>query len=42
LNLRDNFHFNALWLGRNVAVRIIYMRLAESDITVTPSFTCMD
>jgi hypothetical protein len=41
-NLRDNFHFNAIWHRQSVAALIFCRRLAGSDITVTPSVTCMD
>jgi len=40
-NLSDNFRFNAIWHRRSVAL-ILCSRLAEIDVTVTPSVTCMD
>jgi hypothetical protein len=41
-NLRDNFRFNAIWHRRSVAALIFCRRLAGSDVTVTPSVTCVD
>ena len=41
-NLRNNFRFNAIWRRRSMAVLIICRRLAESDVTITLSVTCMD
>jgi hypothetical protein len=41
-NLRDNFHFNAIWHRRSVAALVFCRRLAESVVTVTPSVTCRD
>jgi hypothetical protein len=42
LNLRNNFRFNAIWHRRSVVALIFCRRLAGSDVTVTPSVTCMD
>jgi len=41
-NLCYNFRFNAIWHTRSVAALIFCRVLAESDVTVTPSVTCMD
>jgi hypothetical protein len=41
-NLRNNFWYNAIWHRRSMATRFFCRRLAESDITVPPSVTCMD
>ena len=35
------YQFNAMWHGQSVAMPISSRRLTESDITVTPSGTCM-
>jgi len=39
-NLPHNVRFNAIWHRRSVAALIFCRRLAESDVTVTPSVTC--
>jgi hypothetical protein len=39
-NLRENFRFDAIWQGRSVAATFCH-RLAGSDVTVTPSVTCV-
>jgi hypothetical protein len=41
-NLRDNFRFNAIWHRLSVVMLIFCRRLAGSDVTVTPSVTCVD
>jgi hypothetical protein len=41
-NLGDNFRFNAIWHRRSVVAFIFCRRLAGSDVTLTPSVTCMD
>jgi hypothetical protein len=41
-NLCDNFRFNMMWHRLFVATLIFCRRLAESDITVLLSVTCMD
>jgi hypothetical protein len=40
-NLSDNFRFNTIWPRRSVAL-FLCRTLAEIDVTVTPSGTCMD
>jgi hypothetical protein len=42
LNSRNNLHFTAVWHRRSVAAQVVFMRLAESDVTVTPSVICVD
>jgi len=42
LNSCVNFQFNTIWHRRSAAALIFCTRLAESDITVTPSVTWMD
>jgi hypothetical protein len=42
LKLSDNFQFNVIWHRCFVAKHTFCRRLAESDITVTPSLTYMD
>jgi hypothetical protein len=42
LNLRFIFQFNAIWYRRSMAALVMCWNLAESDVTVTPSVTCMD
>jgi hypothetical protein len=42
LNLCDNFWLNKIWNTQSVATLNFCGRLAESDVTVTPSVTCMD
>jgi len=41
-NLHDKFWFNAIWQRQSVSTLIFCRRLTSSDITVTPSVTCMD
>jgi len=41
-NLCDNFRFNTIWHMRSVVTLITCRRLAESEISVMPSNTCMD
>ena len=41
-NLRNIFRFNAIWHKRFLAARVICRSLAENDVTVTPSVTCVD
>jgi hypothetical protein len=41
-NLHDNFQFNEIWHRRSVVTLIFCRRLAGSDVTLTPSVTCMD
>jgi hypothetical protein len=36
------YRFIAIWHRLLVAALVLYWRLAESDVTVTPSFTCMN
>ena len=40
-NLCDNFQFSVIWCIQSMAALIFCSRLAESDVTVTPSVTCM-
>jgi hypothetical protein len=40
--IRDTFRFNLIWHGGNVAAHFLCWRLAERDVTVMPSVTCMD
>jgi hypothetical protein len=40
-NLCDNFRFNAIWHRRFVVMLLFCRRLAGSDVSVTPSVTCM-
>ena len=42
LNSCVNFQFNAIWHRWSAAALIFCTRLAESDITITPSVTWMD
>jgi hypothetical protein len=42
LNLGNNFWFNAIWHKWPMAELNVCQRLAESDITVTPSTTLVD
>jgi len=42
LIVRDNFRFNVIWHRQSVAALIFCRRLAERDVTLTPSVTCMD
>jgi hypothetical protein len=42
LNLRDNYRFSAIWHSRSVVTLIFCRRLAGSDVTVSPSVTCVD
>jgi len=42
LNSYVNFQFNAIWHRRSAAALIFCTRLAECDITITPSVTWMD
>jgi len=42
MNLRDNFRFNGIWQGRNMATLVSFWRQEESDVTVLPSVTCLD
>jgi hypothetical protein len=41
-NLRDYFWSNAIWHRRSMAALVLCWRLAESDVTVMLSVTCMD
>ena len=41
-NLHDNFRFNAIWHGQSMAALMFCKRLAESEVTVMPTVTCMD
>jgi len=41
-NSIDNFQFNAIWHRRFLAPLVLCWRLAQSDVTVTPSIMCMD
>ena len=41
LNLRGNFRFNAIWHQWSVATHTVCERLAESEVTVTPSLSYM-
>lgn len=41
-NLCHNFQFNVIWHTQSVATFIFCRRLPESDVTVTPSVTCMN
>jgi len=40
-NSRDNFRFNAIWHRRFLAALVLSWRPAQSDVTVTPSMTCI-
>ena len=40
--IRDTFQFNMIWHGQNVAARVLCSRLAERDVTLPPSVTCVD
>jgi hypothetical protein len=40
--VHDNFQFNTIWHTRSVAALTLCWRVAESDVPVTPSVTCMD
>jgi hypothetical protein len=39
-NLCDNFQWNVIWHIKSMSALIFCSRLAESDVTVTPSVTC--
>ena len=41
-NLRDKFRFNVIWNRWSLVALVLHWRLAESDITVTPSATSVD
>ena len=40
-NLSDKFPLNAMWHTWSLAAIFLYWMLAESDVTVAPSSTCM-
>jgi len=42
LNLRDDFQLNTIWHKWSTSALIICRRLAESEVNVMPSITCMD
>ena len=42
MQIGNDLQFNAVWHRSSVAVLVVYMRLAESGVTVTLSVTCMD
>jgi hypothetical protein len=41
-NTCDNFQWNMIWHIRSMGALIFCSRLAESDVTFTPSVTCME
>jgi len=42
LNVCDNFWFNAMWHTWCLVTLVLCWRLAESDVTITPSVTWFD
>jgi hypothetical protein len=41
-NVQVDFQFNAVCHRQSAATHTIFMRLAENDVTVMPSVTCLD